>query len=575
MGAAQNYITVTRRPPDIEDYIDILRRYRSWIIGPMFAGLVISVVVAFLWQDTYRSMAVMRITPQQVSTRLVPAEITSQLGERLVQMQQEIESRGSLTSIITQPSLDLYKKERLQKPIEDIVNDMRVKYIKIQMMDPNAQGGGVGAGGGDHKMASAFSISFDYPDRYKAQAVVQQLVTKFMEQNATVLRTQAQQTTVFIDDELKTAKTRLDDLSTKITKFKMENAGRLPEQANANITALNSFQMQMGQVSEALNRAQANKVQLETQLNNLQSEVAFYSSRTEDVQTLPGQTSATVKNERLVQLDKELINGRSELARLRKQYKDTYPMIGALQAQIETLQQQRDEATKEDAAQQLAAVQAASSGPTQVRVTNPQVALRLQDLKNTIASTKTSIASTELEIESRQRQIAELNRRIADYQSRIDASPINEQQYAQLMGDYNLAKLEYDDKVKKQDQSATAQNLEEHKAGENLEVLDPASLPEQSFEPNRPAWIGIGTAMGLMVGIVLAAAKEVKNTSLKNLKDVRAYTNLPVLSSVPLLENALLVRRKRRLFWLAWSTAFILGSIAMSGSLYYHFFGRT
>jgi hypothetical protein len=77
-----------------------------------------------------------------------------------------------------------------------------------------------------------------------------------------------------------------------------------------------------------------------------------------------------------------------------------------------------------------------------------------------------------------------------------------------------------------------------------------------------------------MVGIVLAGAKEVKNTSLKNLKDVRAYTNLPVLSSVPLLENALLVRRKRRLFWLAWTSAVMIGTIAMSGSMYYYFFGR-
>ena len=30
----QGYVSVSRRPPDIEDYIDILRRYRSWIIGP-------------------------------------------------------------------------------------------------------------------------------------------------------------------------------------------------------------------------------------------------------------------------------------------------------------------------------------------------------------------------------------------------------------------------------------------------------------------------------------------------------------------------------------------------------------
>ena len=78
-----------------------------------------------------------------------------------------------------------------------------------------------------------------------------------------------------------------------------------------------------------------------------------------------------------------------------------------------------------------------------------------------------------------------------------------------------------------------------------------------------------------MIGIVLAGAKEMKNTSLKNLKDVRAYTNLPVLSSIPLLENALLIRRKRRLQWLAWSSAIILGSIAMSGSAYYYYWGRS
>src|SRR5579863_4565475 len=197
MGAVQNFVSVSRRPPDVEDYIDILRRYRSWIIGPMFAGLVSSVVLAFLWPDTYRSTAVMRITPQQVSQRLVPAEVTSQLGERLSQMEQQILSRGSLTAIITQPSLDLYKKERQQKPTEDIVTDMRKKAINIEMMEmPGEQSQ-------EHKFASAFSISFDYIDRYKAQAVVRELVTKFMEQNATVMRNKAQQTSTFLDDELK------------------------------------------------------------------------------------------------------------------------------------------------------------------------------------------------------------------------------------------------------------------------------------------------------------------------------------------------------------------------------------
>jgi len=159
-------------------------------------------------------------------------------------------------------------------------------------------------------------------------------------------------------------------------------------------------------------------------------------------------------------------------------------------------------------------------------------------------------------------------------QSRIEMSPPLEQQYAGLLRDYDLAKQNYQEMAKRREASETAQNLEEHKAGQNLEVLDPASLPEAPSEPNRLAIAGVGTMLGLMAGIVLAGAREVKNTSLKNLKDVRAYTNLPVLSSIPLLENALLVRRKRRLFWLAWSSAVIIGSIAMSGSAYYYYFGH-
>src|SRR5882762_9636953 len=110
MAAPQNAVTITRRAPDIEDYIDMLRRYRSWLIGPMFAGLVVSVVVAFLWPDTYVSTAVMRITPQQISSSLVPTVVNMQMQQRLQQMQQEILSRMSLSELIQRPSLDLYRK---------------------------------------------------------------------------------------------------------------------------------------------------------------------------------------------------------------------------------------------------------------------------------------------------------------------------------------------------------------------------------------------------------------------------------------------------------------------------------
>src|ERR1017187_2565179 len=173
MGAVQNYGSASRRQPDIEDYIDMVRRYRSWIIGPMFAGLVVAVVVAFFWPDTYVSTAVMTITPQQVSQSLVHSDVTTQMGMRLQEMETEILSRSSLSDLIVH--LDLYKKERTQKPLEDIVQDMRNKAIQVRSYEPAASGA--------ENRVQAFTISFSYTDRYKAQQVVRELIGKFEEEN--------------------------------------------------------------------------------------------------------------------------------------------------------------------------------------------------------------------------------------------------------------------------------------------------------------------------------------------------------------------------------------------------------
>jgi uncharacterized protein involved in exopolysaccharide biosynthesis len=565
MAGQSNYLSVSRRPPDVEDYIDMVRRYRSWIIGPTFAGLVISVVVAFLWQDTYRSQAVMRITPQKVSERLVPSEMTQHLAERLNAMKQEILSRSQLANLIQQPSLDLYKKDRQQKPLDDVVEEMRAHDIHIGIV-PGADMGG--------KAAAAFSITFEYTDRYRAKQVVDQLVSKFMEQNTIVIKSNTKIQTQFLDDELKTARDRLDDLSQKITKFKMQNQGKLPEQAQSNVALVSSLQQNVATENEALSRATNEKMMQDSRLSELQNNFAFYSQRTEDTVMVgggPGQMS--VKNQRLIELERGLSDLQNNLSEARKVYKDDYPPIKTLMAKIDNLQKQKDDLERADMAANSGA--SGPTAPTAVKVTNPQVQQHLEELKNQISTVKTSIASITNEIQNRQAHVVDLNRRIAEYQARIEAAPLNEQQYTQLMGDYQLAKQQYEDFTKRKEQSETQESLNDHAAGEQLELLDPASLPENSFEPNRGVWVGIGTTLGMMLGIMLAGAREMKNTSLKNLKDVRAYTNLPVLSSIPLLENALLVRRKRRLFWLAWSSAFIIGSIAMSGAMYYHFFGRS
>src|SRR5512138_3841003 len=94
--------SITRRPMDVEDYIDVFRRHKGWIIGPAFAGLVIAVVVAFIWPDTYVSDATIRIVPPAVPERYVPSNVNLQIGQRIAAMEQQVRSRSNLLNVINE-----------------------------------------------------------------------------------------------------------------------------------------------------------------------------------------------------------------------------------------------------------------------------------------------------------------------------------------------------------------------------------------------------------------------------------------------------------------------------------------
>jgi len=542
MGAPQNYVNVTRRQPDVEDYIDMLRRYRSWVIAPTFAGLVIAVVVAMLWPDTYESRAVMRIVPQAVPQSLVEGISTVSMSQRLEQMEQQILGRSMLMQIIQLPALDLYKKERAHVTLDEVAEKMRLKDIKVRLYD--ASGGAPTTRG-----AQAFVITFRYTDRFKAQQVVREITGKFEEYNFDLQRTAATVTNNFVTEELKKAKDRLDSATQALEAFSGQHQGELPQDA-----ALNS----------SMGRLQDEKAAQEIQLQNLQ---LAESQAAANVEQSVSTGNVQMRNERVVQFDKLIADATQRLKSIQTLYKDDYPEVVTAKDYLKNLEQQRAEAMKEDEAQQ------GPAGPTTRTVTNQQAVQTLQQLKAGEKTTSVKIATLDSDIGRQTRHIQQLQAELQQLQGRIAASPAVVQRYSELASEQSRAKEAYDAKSKARDQSETQESLEEHHAGESLDLLEPADLPEVPVEPNRWAIVGLGTFIGLLAGFGMAGAKELKNTSLKNLKDVRAYTNLPVLSSVPLLENALLVRRKRRLAWLAWSSAVVIGGILMCGAAYYHMSG--
>jgi len=331
--ASSGYVAISRRTLDLEDYIDVARRHMVWILGPVFAGLVISIVVAFLVQNTYVSQATLEVTPKQVSDSIVKTTTNQELTERIGQMQQEIMSRTSLSSIITDPRLDLYKEERASKPLEDVIESMRLNDIKITM----------DGAPGEHR-ASAFTISFAYRDRTKAHDTVQTLITKFQEANLTTQRNTQNMVGNFVKDELSEARAKLDTLNEALTRFKTENAGKLPEQLNQNMAQMASLQQRLTTINDGLNRAQQQRVLYEESLSQLLSQQALSDSIDKETEVVP--PPVLRQNQRLLEFNKRIEDTETQLTMLHHQYKDGFPDIKIANQNLEELKRQRDELQK-------------------------------------------------------------------------------------------------------------------------------------------------------------------------------------------------------------------------------------
>jgi uncharacterized protein involved in exopolysaccharide biosynthesis len=548
------YVAISRRTLDLEDYIDVARRHAGWIMGPTFFGIVVSVVVAFVLPNTYISEAEMQITPSQISSSIVQTTISQLLTERIQQMENEILSRTSLSSIIQDPRLDLYKTERANQPLEDVIEAMRTRDIRIQIVSlPSGSG----------MKASAFTISFSYKDPHKAHDTVQALITRFQDANLTTQRTQQNVLSSFVHDELTEAKANLDKLNEQLTKFRVENQGKLPEQSELNMAQLNSLQAQANAANDALNRQAQEKLELQTHLQTLQSQMDLLTLYDKEAQAATTPVVAR-QNERLVMLTKTISDTELQLAQMRQVYKDTFPDIRDAERRLQVLRDERDKLQAEQTASE------AQPKETEKKGTNFAAASSITQLQGQIDATNAQLKVLEMQRLNKVKDQEAAAKSITNYQERLAATSSIEATYADLQRENKAASEKYQVLLAKEQLAEQNGDLLQRKAGETLDVLDPPSLPTQPAKPNRWMIVGAGVMISFVLGLAMAGFQEAKDTSLKNLKDVRAYTNLPVLSSIPLLENTMLVRRKKRLAYLAWAAAVIVGAIAVSAALFYH-----
>jgi polysaccharide chain length determinant protein (PEP-CTERM system associated) len=466
-----------------------LRRY-WWILplSTLFLGGM-GLAATYALPKRYTSQTMVLVEQPKVGPDYVKPVIAEDLNQRLASMKQQILSGTRLQPIIEK--FGLYAADRSRVHIEDLVERLRT-VVEIKPMEATP--------GTQSKQLPGFYIDVTFDNPQIAQQICAEITSMFLEQNASERKYEAKETTSFLSKQLEEAKKNLDDQDARLAQFKRQYLGSLPEEEQSNLNILTGMNAQLEANTQALSRAQQDKVFNESLLG--QQEASWKAAQT-------GQNPETAEQQ-LGALQDQLTN-------LQARYTPEHPDVIKLKNQIEELKKRMAEAPKNSPS---------AKDSTQVAAAEPP---QIQQLRARLRQDEMNIA----DLTKRQGQIQDGIRQL---QSRVQASPMVEQQLKELTRNYQTAQDFYNDLLKKWQNAGVAGDLVSQQGSEQFRVYDPPSLPDRPSFPKKVYFAGGGFGAGLALGVAILYLIVIGDKSMHTERDVELALKLPVLALVPVLE---------------------------------------
>ena len=509
---------------DLRHWLGVARRRHIHFLIPFFIGWVVVWTASWILPPRYKSGTLILVEQPTMPKDYVTPNVNDDLQERLQSITQQILSRTRLLHIIDQ--YNLYAEGHTPDQKVDVMR----KNIDIDLVRDQ------------HNQVTAFNVYYSARDPYVAQQVTSELTNLFINENLEVRQQQSEDTTKFLQDQMEAASKSLADQEEKIREYKAEHVGELPSQLASNLQILNGLQSQLQAENDSLNTANQQHVYLETLLSQYRT-----------LQTSPKGTDAVPMG--LPAIDQQLDKLKAQLADLSSRYTDKHPDVVKLKDQIAKTEKMR--------AQLMADLKAKSSAQS-------DDATQAGDATGTqpaaVAQLQSQLKANQIEIGNRERSIDALKAKINDYQARLNAEPVREQQLADLTRGYDQSKANYDELLKKRNDSAMATSMELLQQGERFHILDAPSLPLKPDFPNRLKFCGIGLGVGLALGVVVAGAFEFMDGRLYDEKQITDLLPVPVLAEIPDVISVQDEQRQRKRLWLTWAATGVVCMVILAGS---------
>jgi polysaccharide chain length determinant protein (PEP-CTERM system associated) len=503
------------------DTLSAIWSRRKWLAlvafaAPMAVGLSL---IAFV-PNVYRSAATVLVDRQQVPESFVRSTVTSALEIRLHTISQEVLSRARLETLISR--FDLYADLRKEASPEVVIERMR-KDIKLELKSAELRG--------LREATVAFTISYQGHDPERVALVTNTLASFYIEENLKARERQATGTAEFLKVQLTETKRRLDEQEQRVSGFKRRHLGELPQQMETNLGTLDRLHMQLRQNADGQTRAGERRQAISSQLAELET-LASSQAYQPFGPAVPG---LALPMPELREPAVRLAQKKEELARLRSQFSERYPDVAQVAAEVAVLERE------------VAAAEArlkippepettASASPAPARPTATSMTPYVLRLKESLSEAQTDLKVLKTEE-------AHLRSEIAAYQARVENVPRREQEFKELSRDYESTRELYNSLLKRYEEAQLAESMEQRQKGEQFRVLDAAVANAIPAAPNRLRLflLTLTSAIALAVGLVLAVERH--DTSFHDIDELRAFSTVPVLSSIPKIVTRTDLRR--------------------------------
>jgi polysaccharide biosynthesis transport protein len=466
-----------------------LCRHRLLVAASVFVGWAIITGIAWIVPAKYRSETLILIEQQRVPEHYVEPNVALDMQQRLQSMSEQILSRTRLMGIIDK--FHLYNGSNHADPdrlLATMRMDIGLELIKGERPD----------------QISAFKISYSANNPVIAQQVTSELTSLFIEENLRNREQLSQDTTTFLESQLDQARKSLDQQEERLRQFKNRYMGELPEQTTTNLQILTGLQTRLQSASDALNSAQQQRLYL-------QSLITEYQGLRPSAKEGGGNLINGVDD-----LDQKLERLKSQLSELNAKYTPKHPDIIRLQQEIAATERSKE------------ASEAKTSKSDPSNVTASPTTRDAQSAA-TMAQVQSQLKASDFEIANRKTEIKKIEADIDAYQSRLNLTPAREQELAAITRDHEQSRTNYESLLAKKNQSAMATDLEKRQQGEQFRMIDPPSMPQKPYFPNRLQFSLGGLTFGLAFGLALIALIEFAKPRVYGEEELKAIVKAPLL----------------------------------------------